>query len=170
MISAAILTHNDEKRIGKCIKLLNFCSEVIILDDNSTDKTREKAKQLGAKVYQHALNGDFASQRNRLLEKATQDWVLFIDPDEQVTKELANEINNIIKQPKYEVYYLKRQDYFLGKAVRYGEVSTATTKGFIRLVKKGSGKWKGLVHETFVTRKPAGTLENALLHYPHETV
>lgn len=105
-----------------------------------------------------------------MLEKATQEWVLFIDPDEQVTTELADEINNIIKQPKYKVYYVKRQDYFLGKAISHGEVSSARKQGFIRLVKKGSGTWKGAVHETFDTKKQAGTLEHVLLHYPHESV
>lgn len=170
MLTAAILTHNDEKRIERCLKFLKFCDEIVIIDDNSTDTTRELARKYSVKLTKQPLENDFAAQRNRLLEQATGEWLLFIDPDEEVTTELSNEIKAILKEPKYDVYFLKRVDFFWGRPIKYGELSTASKKGFIRLVKKGSGSWKGKVHEEFVTEKPAGQLYNPLQHYPHETI
>ncbi|HRN70825.1 MAG TPA: glycosyltransferase family 2 protein, partial [Candidatus Woesebacteria bacterium] len=134
---------NDEKRIERCLKFLKFCDEIVIIDDNSTDKTIELAHKYSVKLTKHPLENDFAAQRNRLLEQSTGEWVLFIDPDEEVTTELANEIKSILKEPKYDVYFLKRVDFFWNQPIKYGELSTASKKGFIRLVKKGSGSWKG---------------------------
>lgn len=170
MLTAAILTHNDETRIERCLKFLNFCDEIVIIDDNSIDNTITLAKTYSATVTQHPLENDFGAQRNRLIEQARGEWVLFIDPDEQVTEELAEEIKATIKQPKYELYFIKRQDFFWNTPVLYGEVAKARKKGFIRLVKKGSGTWKGKVHEEFVSEKPAGQLNHPINHYPHQSI
>lgn len=170
MLSAAILTHNDEKRIKQCLTHLSFCDEILIIDDASSDKTVKLAKQFPVRVIQHKLQDDFAAQRNRLLEQARGEWILFIDPDEEVTTELANEIKATLKQPKYDVYLIKRQDFFWGEPIQYGEVQTAAQIGFIRLVKKKSGVWKGAVHESFISKKPVGQLHNPLHHYPHQSI
>ncbi len=170
MLTVAILTHNDESRIKHCLKFINFSDEVLIVDDFSTDNTVKIAKELKARLVQQKLDNDFGTQRNRLLEQARGEWVLFIDPDEEVTTELANEIKDTLKEPKYDVYFIKRQDFFWNKPIMHGEVSKARKNGFIRLVKKGSGTWKGTVHEEFVTKKPSGQLQHSIHHYPHQTV
>lgn len=170
MISAALLTHNDETKLEQCLKLLTFCDEIVIIDDMSTDNTVKVANKFPVRVVRSPLQSDFAAQRNRLLEQASNEWVLFVDSDEQVTTELRNEIKQVLQQPKYEVYYVKRVDYFWGKPILYGEVTSAHKKGFIRLVKKGSGKWKGKVHEEFVSKKEAGQLANPLHHFSHQTI
>lgn len=170
MLTAAILTHNDEHRLESCIKFLNFCDEIVIVDDQSTDNTVKIAKKLNAKVDVHPLENDFAAQRNRLLEKARGEWILFIDSDEEVTTELANEIIATLKEPKYDVYFIKREDFFQNHKMLHGEVQTAAKKGFIRLVKKGSGTWKGSVHEEFKTNKETGDLIHPLKHYPHQSI
>lgn len=92
MISAVVLTKNEEKNIVDCIESLSFCDEVIVIDDNSEDRTVELAKREEAKVFTKDLNEDFAAQRNFGLTCAKGDWVLFVDADERVTPQLVSSI------------------------------------------------------------------------------
>ena len=95
MISAIVLTKNSEDSIDKCLKSLIWCDEMIILDDDSTDKTLDIAQKHKAKIFQKSLDNDFSSQRNFGLDKAKGEWVLFIDSDEVVTEDLKKEIQSL---------------------------------------------------------------------------
>lgn len=169
MISAIILTKNEEKNIKKCLKSLNWCDEIIVIDDFSNDKTIKIAKKLGTKVYQRHLNNDFAAQRNFGLKKAKGEWVLFIDADEIVSPQLKNEIKNMVNSsddrlldlPHYRGFRIKRRDKFLGKWLRHGE--TASMK-FIRLAKKNAGLWKRPIHEVWQIKGKTGDLKNPIIH------
>ena len=172
-ISAVILTKNEEKNIERCLKSLEFVDEIIIVDDYSADRTVEIVhKVLNVhkvyKVFQRKLKKDFASQRNFGLEKASNDWVLFLDADETITSELKQEIMSLVTLRVTNAFYLKRRDYFWGKELKHGEVKKVRDNGIVRLVKKDSGKWMGTVHEIFYTANKIGTLENYLNHYPHQ--
>lgn len=164
-LTAIVLTKNEEENIVDCIKSLKFCSEIIVIDDSSTDKTASLAKKYGATVYKRALNNDFASQRNFALKKAKNEWVLFIDADERVSKILANEIENAIEDKKYDGYYLKRADYLWGKKIKHGE--TGTIK-LLRLGRKNAGKWKRKVHEKWEIVGKTSQLKNPIIHHPHK--
>ncbi len=171
-ITAVILTRNEEKNLKRTIDSVLFCDEIVVIDDYSTDNTNVIAKKLGAKVYQRKLQGDFASQRNFGMTKAQGDWILFVDADEVISKELAGEIKSEIRNPKSEIqaYYIKRRDFFWGQELIYGEISKARNIGLIRLIKKGSKKWFGTVHEVFITAGKTQRLQFFLNHYPHPTL
>jgi glycosyltransferase involved in cell wall biosynthesis len=169
-VSVIVLTKNDEKQIERCIKSLKCFDDIIIVDDNSTDRTVELAGYYPVSVIHQKLHGDFAIHRNRAMQQARYDWILFIDSDEEVTNSLSEELKSILNSPKYSVYYIKRRDVWWGKELSHGELATAAQKGFIRLMKKGSGHWKGKVHEKFVTAESVGQLESHILHYPHESI
>lgn len=162
MISAIVLTKNEEKNIEACLKTLQWCGEIIVVDDYSEDRTVEIAKRNGAKVYLHRLGNDFAAQRNFGLSKAIGEWVLFVDADERVTPALREEIAN--GGTNYDGFNLKRQDYFGGRWLRHGE--TANVK-LLRLGKRAAGKWQRKVHEFWDIKDNIGELKNPLLHYPH---
>jgi glycosyltransferase involved in cell wall biosynthesis len=167
MISAIVLTKNEEKNIKDCLETLMWSDEIIVIDDDSTDKTREIAEKLGAKVFVHPLNNDFSVQRNYGLEKAIGEWVLFIDADERVPAALAAEVSSI----KYQVssingFYLRRKDFLFGKWLEHGETSNIR---FLRLAKKGTGRWIRPVHEIWQIDGQLGELKNPLLHFPHQT-
>lgn len=166
MITAVVLAKNEEEKIEKCLKTLKWCDEVVVVDDESEDKTAEIAKKLGAKVYKRALNGDFAAQRNFGLEKARGEWVFFVDVDEQVTPQLRAEIQKKTNG-QFVGFYIKRRDFIFGRGLKYGE--TGGVK-LLRLGKKGMGSWQGRVHETWEIQGPKEELENLLEHYPHPTV
>jgi len=171
MISAVVLTKNEEKNILPCIKSLWWCDEIIIIDDYSTDQTVRKIQSASwrtkLKIFKRCLNGNFASQRNFGLEKAKGEWVLFVDADERVTPALAAEIKKKILKTRCNGFYLKRQDFWAGKWLKYGE--TGNIK-LLRLGKKSTGKWERPVHEVWKIKGKIGILKNSLLHYPHQTV
>lgn len=169
-LSAIVLSKNEEKNIDRVLNSLKFCDEIIVIDDFSVDKTVEIAKKHEAIIYRRKLDGDFAAQRNFGLGKSGGDWTLLVDADEVVTEVLAKEIRSKIRNNKNSSYYIKRRDYFWGRELRYGEVLTARNKGFIRLMKKNSGKWKSPVHEVYEASGSTGRLDNHLEHYPHQTI
>lgn len=168
-LTAVILTRNEESNIKECINCLDFCDEVVIIDDNSSDKTTDLAVKSGAKVYKRSLGNNFATQRNFGLRKAQGKWVLFIDADERVTEDLRNEIVQITNDPlvNYLGCYLKRVDYIWGKKLKHGE--TANIK-LLRLARRNVGKWERRVHEVWGVEGKTRKLKNPLMHYPHPTL
>lgn len=167
MISAVILTRNEEKNIIDCIESLYFCNEIVIIDDVSTDRTVEIAKKAGAIVYEHELNNNFSKQRNFGLEKAKNEWILFIDADERISVDLKNEIKYKILKKGINGYSIKRSDFFYGKELFHGETSSIS---LVRLGKKNHGLWDGAVHEEWKINGKISILDTPLLHYPHPTI
>lgn len=169
MISAVILTKNDEKNIEKCISSVLWCDEVVVIDDYSEDKTIDLIKKFNVKIFQRKVNEDFASQRNFGIEKAIGEWVLFVDADETVSVELQKEIKSKIHDRESNClgFYLKRCDFFQGRWLKHGE--TANVK-LLRLAKKGRGIWQGSVHEKWLIEGRKSNLTSPLLHYPHKTM
>lgn len=169
-ISAIILTKNEETKIKKAITSLSFCDEVVVVDDVSSDKTVEIAKQAGAVVYSHDKKNTFGGQRNWGMEKAKNDWVLFVDADEEVSSDLKSEIMGLKLNDGTASYTILRRDIFWGHEMKFGETKKARNKGIVRLVKKGSGVWVGLVHEGFISSVPVKKLKGFLNHYSHDSI
>src|SRR5260221_10612707 len=116
-ITGIILTNDEENSIKTCIESLKWCDEILVIDDESSDNTREIAKKMGAKVFIHLLNRDFSAQRNFALEKASGEWSFFLDADEVISPSLNQEINIYINNPnnEYSGFYIKRKDVMWGK-------------------------------------------------------
>ncbi len=169
-LTAVVLTKNEEKNIERCLKSLVFCDEVIVVDDFSQDKTVEIVHNFdkNIKVIQRKLNNDFAGQRNFGLSKSKNEWILFIDADEEVSDELKSEIQNLNLQK--ESYFIKRRDHFWNRELKFGEIRQIRQIGLIRLIRKSSGTWMGDVHEIFHTSKNTGQLNSFLDHIPHPTL
>lgn len=170
MISAVILTKNEQENIEDCLKSLQWCDEIIVVDDYSEDNTRMIAKTLGAKVFLHHLDNDFSQQRNFALRQVQGEWVLFIDADERISLALRAEITNCqstSRRTNYNGFYLKRQDFFGGKWLKHGE--TAKVK-LLRLGKRRAGEWQRQVHEVWKIKGRMAELKNPILHYPHQTI
>lgn len=174
MISVVILTKNEEKNILDCLETVSWADEIIIVDDNSEDRTLEIVENLGLKnikVIRRGLQKDFAAQRNFALSKAKNEWVLFIDADERVSSELRREINDFLieerNSPKFNGIYIKRRDMLWGKLLKHGETGSIE---LLRLARKASGKWQGKVHEEWIVGGNTDTFSNYLLHFPHQTI
>ena len=74
---------------------VQFADEVLVIDDFSTDNTVTIAEEMGARVVQHAMNGDWGAQQTFGIEQAKSDWILFLDADERISEPLAKDIQHI---------------------------------------------------------------------------
>ena len=164
-LSAVVLTKNEENNIGECLKTLKFCDEIVVIDDFSDDGTQEIVKRFGAKLFIKELNNNFANQRNFGLEKAKNDWVLFLDSDERISKNLSDEIRLAIKDCETMGYFIKRVDIIWGRKILYGE--TGNIK-LLRLARRDAGMWKRQVHEEWNVSGKTKLLINPIFHYPHQ--
>lgn len=162
-ISAVILTHNNQGSIGRLIRSLHWCDEVLVIDDQSADRTRAIAKKLSAKVFIRPLKDNFAARRNFGLAQVTTDWAFFVDTDEIVSPALAREIKSVLNSD-LNGFWIKRLDYFLGRKLRFGE--TGSIK-LVRLARTRAGLWRRPVHEVWQVKPPLGELKTSLYHYPH---
>lgn len=167
MVTAVVLTKNEEKNIVDCLEHLSFFNETIVVDDYSDDRTREIAKKMGAKVFLRHLGNNFSEQRNFGLSKAKNEWALFVDADERVGRDLKEEILHEVKETKMEGFFIKREDTIWGKKMLHGELGSIW---LLRLAKKQVGKWHGVIHETWNIKEKTGRLKNILNHYPHQSL
>lgn len=169
MISVCLLTHNDSKTLENCLQSVSWTDELIVVDDHSTDSSVALVKKLrpNAQVFSRELKGNFAAQRNFALGKASNEWVLFVDPDEEVSPKLKNEIETAITKQKTNGYFIKRRDHFFGKWLRFGE--TGQIK-LLRLARKEKGEWYRQVHEYWKVSGRIMELKNPLLHYPQHSL
>lgn len=167
MISATIITLNEEKNIKKVLQnIKDLANEVIVVDSGSTDKTVEIAKELGAKVFFRKFD-NFANQKNWALSKTTNNWILSLDADEEIPTELVDEIKQAVKNEDIAGYLIPRRNFILGKEIKY---SRWNPDKHIWLWEKDKGKWVGEVHEEVVVQGKIGYLKNSKIHYSHQTL
>jgi len=165
-----ILTYNEATHIADCVESALFADEVIVFDSYSQDETASLAEYAGATVLQRKFD-NFAGQRNAALEvvRDRAEWVLFVDADERVTPELAQETLEVIQKPGYAAWRIPRHNYLFGKLTRgagwYPDYQT-------RLLRVGSARYNPdrPVHETAILDGPEGTMQHHFIHYNYEDV
>lgn len=172
MLSAVVIVKNEEKNIVDCLDNLQFVDEVVVVDDYSSDRTPEILEKLSKenskiKILKRKLDNDFSKQRQYGVENTTNDWVIFVDADERITKDLASEIKENLSLPKYGGFLIPRIDFMWGRQLKHGE--TGRIK-LLRLFNKNKGSLKGKVHEVWETKSKVGMLINPIKHYPHPTI
>lgn len=144
-VSVPILTLNSEKYLGRCLDSVKNVSELIVMDGNSVDKTREIASSFGAKIYKQFDSDlpnqrieNFTEMRLKLWSKATQSWMLILDSDEFATSELIKEIKEVIaRSDKNTAFEIPRLQIIEGK--RIIKHSFSYPYNYLRLFHKESG-------------------------------
>ncbi|MBP2630534.1 MAG: glycosyltransferase [Firmicutes bacterium] len=109
-ISACVIAKNEEENLTVCLESLQkIADEIIVVDTGSTDNTMTIAKQLKANVYSYAWENDFAAAKNFALEKATGNWIIFLDADEYFSPETIGNVKNVIAKyaQQCDAYLLK---------------------------------------------------------------
>lgn len=191
-LSVVLATRNEEENIGKCLESVRqIASEIIVVDENSSDKTREIAQKFGARVYLEPHHDIFHITKQRALEKAKNEWILQLDADEVVTPELSKEIVSTIQGSPFTIhnklftrhqkliedrdgkigkttgeivgYFIPRRNMFLGKPLVHAGVYP---DGVIRLLKNGKVRFpQKSVHEQIELDGEVSWLSNSLDHY-----
>jgi glycosyltransferase involved in cell wall biosynthesis len=103
-LSVVLATRNEESNIANCIESVKaIADEVIVVDESSTDRTREIAQKLGAKVYKFPHEAIFHKSKQKAMDLAEGEWILQLDADERVTPELVKEIKAVIGAPSRQL-------------------------------------------------------------------
>ncbi len=173
-LSVIVITRNAAHNLHDCLQSVkDLANEVVVIDSNSTDATREIARQHGAVVSQPADWPGFGPQKQRALDLATCDWVLSLDADERVTPELAQDIRQVLQAdareatsaPARAAYQMPRLSWYCGKFIRH---SGWQPDHVLRLFPRTQARFSNdLVHERVISELPLKTLHNHLLHYSY---
>jgi glycosyltransferase involved in cell wall biosynthesis len=169
LISVNIICRNEEKNIEDCLKSVLWADEIIVVDAESADRTLEIAKKYTDNVFVNKWEG-FAKQRTFALEKSKKDWVLALDADERCSSGLKEEIVSFIASNNHNIkgFKLPRQNYFLGKWIKYG----GWYPGYqLRFFKRSNVKVSDrLVHEGYEVDGDIGVMKNDIIHYTVQSV
>jgi len=162
-ISAAIITHDEERNIARAIESLRCCEEVVVVDSGSTDRTVELARNLGARVIETHWRG-YAAQKNFAAEQCTHDWILSLDADEALSEALEAEIWQWKKAgASAHAYTMPRLAQYLGRWILH---SGWYPDRKVRLYDRRHASWQGdYVHESVKVQGPVGRFEENLLHF-----
>ena len=163
-LSIVLATRNEQENLPRCLEAVSdLTNDLVIVDAESTDKTREIAKKHKARVIKVKHRKMFHKNKQIALDRAKNTWILQLDADEVVTPELAQEIKQIIQKSKYSGFYIPRRNFFLGHPLTKGGQYPDEV---IRLVKKAKAPFPcQSVHEQIAIVGSVGHLKHDLLHY-----
>lgn len=167
-----INTLNEEKNIERVIKSVAWTDEILVCDMHSMDKTIEKARKLGAKVISHKRLDYVEPARNFAISKASNGWVLLLDPDEEVSQALSDRLIQIASRMK-EIDYIRipRKNIIFGKWMK---AAMWWPDYNIRFFKKGSVEWTDEIHRPPKTKGQgldlAAEEELAIIHHNYQTI
>jgi len=165
-LSVVIITKNEEKNIEDCIKsVYGWVDEIIIVDDESQDRTREIAKKYTDKIFIRKMDIE-GKHRNWAYSRARNGWVLSLDADERVTKELQEEIKRLFEEgPKFEGYTIPRRNYIGNYWLKYGGEYPAPQ---LKLFRKDKFRFEEVsVHPRAFLEGRCGHLKNDIIHYSY---
>ena len=109
-LSAVVITYNEAQNIERCLKSLSFCDEIVVIDSQSQDNTRELALKYTSKVFTKPWRG-YAAQKNDAISLASFDWVLSVDADEEVTPALKQEILSVIQDNDFSGFLILKTNF-----------------------------------------------------------
>lgn len=165
-ISVVAICFNEERDLpGFLNNVLPWANEVILVDDGSTDRTREIALQAGDKVkfieHKRTVAEGFGGQRNVGISHASSDWVLNMDIDERLSFELYLEIQSVIKNSEKNAYRYRRTNYFLHRPMKKGGWDSWNQP---QLARRNKHHYINAVHEQCIVEGEIGQLEHKMLH------
>lgn len=171
-ISIIINTLNEEKNIGRVLESVKWASEIVVCDMYSSDKTVEIAKKMGAKVVFHKKMDFVEPARNFAISKVSCDWVLVLDPDEEIPESLKERLVQIAgKMKEIDYVRLPRQNIIFNKWIKN---SGWWPDYNIRFFKKGKVKWTDKIHRPPQTEGLGIDLEAdekwAIIHHNYQTI
>jgi glycosyltransferase involved in cell wall biosynthesis len=168
-ISIALIVRNEEENMEKCLKSICWSNDIVVIDQSSTDRTRDICEKYTKKVFITKPKGICNPDRMLAIEKSDNEWVLLLEADERVTNELKDEMLTIVNDVKRKeiAYYIPVKSFFLGKWIK----TCGWYPGFIlRLFKKGEVNYPPTIHSHGQTQGPCGKLKSDLIHLSYTSL
>ena len=168
MISVILITRDEERNVRRCLESVAWADEIVVLDSGSTDGTVSICREFTDKVEITDWPG-FGPQKNRALDRATGEWILSIDADEEISADLREELLDIARNPNASACWLvPRLSSYCGRLMRHGGWYPDYVLRFFR---RGEGRFSDdLVHEKFLPTSTPSKARHDLLHFPMETL
>jgi len=166
-ITATIITFNEAENIRAACESVSWANEILVVDSESTDGTREIAAECGARVIRRAWPG-FSAQKQFAAEEAKYEWIFSLDADERVSDELRHSIEDLLYTNEAQLadgYRVARRAFYMGRWIRGGGWYPDYQ---LRLYNRSRGRWQGMyIHES--VKMDAGArvaiLKGDILHH-----
>ncbi|MEX1254288.1 MAG: glycosyltransferase family 2 protein [Dehalococcoidia bacterium] len=166
-LSVVTIALNEALRLERCRRSASWADEWVVVDSGSSDGTQDVARSLGARVLERPFD-NFSSQWNYAAEQARGDWVLVLAADEQVSPELSQEIERVLRRAGGpSCYAMPRRNVLFGRWLRHGGQYPDWS---FRLFRKGTARWVGDIHEQLSYDGGASRLQHALVHHSFATL
>ena len=165
-ISVYIIAFNEVEKIRDCINSILWADEIIVADSHSTDGTTEIAEELGAKVVHIPFKG-YGDLRNQAISHCTGDWIFSLDSDERCSKEVRDEILELINDSPLDIYQVPRKNFFMGRWIKYSGWYPNFRQP--QLFKNGKMSYTmDPVHEGYISHsdKEIGVINNTIWQFP----
>ena len=159
-ISLCMIVKDEEEFLPRCLDSVNdYVDEIIIVDTGSTDRTVEITERYNAKVYHHPWENSFSKARNYSLKYATCDWILYLDADEELSKEDAPRLKEIVKDNNYAVISFVIKN-------KFKDSTQESYANMIRLFKNFNGiYYEGTVHNAIKYRGKCLESSLCIIHH-----
>ena len=172
MISVVINTLNESARLADAISSVKkFADEIVVIDMESDDRSVEIAKDLGAKVFTHKRMDYVELARNFGISKASGDWILILDPDEQLCPSLSVKLKEEVKNNTADYFRIPRKNIVFNKWLKY---SRWWPDYNIRFFKKGSVEWSEMIHSVPITTGRGADVDeredNEIIHHHYDSI
>jgi len=166
-ITVSIIGHNEAADLDRCFNSLLWADEIIYVDCESVDNSVEVAAKYTDKIFKRKNELNLNINKNFGFSKATCEWILYVDPDEEIPKEMSDWILNEIQNPKADAYTFKRKNINIGKWLKYGDQYPDKQ---LRLFKKEKAQFaeKG-VHERLSVDGKIINTDLFFNHYAYKT-
>lgn len=166
-LSATIITLNEEHNIGRCIDSVNgLVDEVIVVDSGSIDRTVEIAQGKGAKVFEKEWSG-YSGQKNWANEQASNDLILSLDADEELSPELLESIGEALTGNGNNFMFARKANY-CGVWINHTGWYPDTK---FRIFDRTKTRWEGTIHERLESSDSEPVhLKGDLLHYSYRSI
>jgi len=164
-----MITFNEEDRIADALdSVRGIVDEILIIDSQSTDRTREIAAASGARVVIRPFS-DYADQKNFAREQSSCEWILNLDADERLSPKLRQAIMDLKSEPSLPVggFRIRRKAWYLGRWISH---SGWYPDCKLRLFRRDLSHWQGKVHERLILEGRAGKLDGEILHFTYRNI
>lgn len=163
-ISACLITKNEEDALARSLTMISpYVDEIVVVDGESKDRTVEVAERFGAVVIRKKFSGSFAIERNCGIERARNEWVFILDPDETLEPELLQSLRDLASSPRHDAYSFLRHDVLPDGTVL--ETPCGHPEIHVRLAKRDRLRYYGAIHEKAVVDGRIRFVPEAIYHH-----